>query len=81
MRYETKLWLRTAEEDIEDARMFYSAVKYFRTAFFAQQAVGKILKALFIEIAREEPPKIHSVTELYKILKEKSGFEFPKEIE
>ena len=81
MRYETKLWFRTAEEDIEDARMFHSAGKYFRTAFFAQQAVEKILKALFIEIAREEPPKIHSVTELYKILKEKSGFEFPKEIE
>jgi len=40
----------------------------------------KILKSLFEKFAREELPKICSVTGLYKILREKSGFEFPKEI-
>ena len=52
--------------------------RYFITAFFAQQSVGKIFKALFLILAREDPPKIHTVTEHYRELKNKSGFSFPK---
>ncbi|MEM4279086.1 MAG: HEPN domain-containing protein [Archaeoglobaceae archaeon] len=81
MRRETELWLRTAEEDLVDSKSFLASKRYFRSAFFAQQAVEKVLKALFIEMAREDPPKIHSVTELYGILKEKTGFKLSDELE
>ncbi|MDI9645858.1 MAG: HEPN domain-containing protein [Archaeoglobales archaeon] len=81
MRRETELWLRTAEEDLLDSRSFFTSRRYFRSAFFAQQAVEKVLKALFIEMAREDPPKIQSVTELYRILKEKTGFKLSDELE
>ena len=40
-----------------------------------------MLKALFIVIAKEDPPKILTVTELYRVLKNKSKFSFPEEIE
>ncbi|MHC1635120.1 MAG: HEPN domain-containing protein [Candidatus Methanospirareceae archaeon] len=39
------------------------------------------MKAIFIAIAREDPPKIHTVTELYKLPREKSSFKLPEEIE
>ncbi|MBC7110539.1 MAG: HEPN domain-containing protein, partial [Archaeoglobi archaeon] len=81
MRRESELWFKTAEEDLKDARAFIEMGRYFRTAFFAQQAVEKVLKALFIELLRTEPPKIHSVTELYRELREKSGFRLPEELE
>jgi len=81
MRREANLWLRSAEDDIIDAEFFLSNKRYFRTAFFAQQAVEKVLKALFLALAREDPPKIHSLTELYRILNEKSGFRLPESVE
>lgn len=81
VRREAELWLKSAEEDCFDAEVFYRNGRYFRTAFFAQQAVEKALKAMFIVMAREDPPKIHTVTELYRLLVEKSTFRLPEEIE
>ncbi|MCS7143453.1 MAG: HEPN domain-containing protein [Archaeoglobaceae archaeon] len=81
MRREAELWFKSAEEDLEDARAFMSSKRYFRTAFFAQQSVEKVLKALFIELAREEPPKIHSITELYRSLGDKTKFRIPRDLE
>jgi len=37
-------------------------------------------KALFFVVRREEPPRMHTVTELYAMLKE-SGFALPLELE
>ncbi|MEM1958519.1 MAG: HEPN domain-containing protein [Candidatus Nitrosocaldus sp.] len=48
----------------------FNAGRYFRAAFLAQQAVEKVLKALFFTVRREEPPRLHTVTELYSMLKE-----------
>jgi len=74
------LWLRAAEEDLADAEDMLKRGRYFRVAFFAHQAVEKVLKALFFTVRREEPPHIHTVTEPYMLLKEK-GFKFPEDIE
>ena len=80
MRREVVLWLKSAEDDIYDAELFFKDSRYFRTAFFSQQAVEKALKAMFFIVKKEDPPKIHTVTELYSELK-KSDFSLPKEIE
>ena len=74
------LWLKAAEEDLADAEDMLKRGRYFRAAFFAHQAVEKVLKALFFTVRREEPPHIRTVTELYMLLNEK-GFELPEEIE
>ncbi len=80
MRREVLLWLRSAEDDILDAKLLLKSGRYFRTAFFAQQAAEKALKALFFVIRREDPPKLHTVTELYRLLKSEE-FELPKDLE
>ncbi|MEM2823985.1 MAG: HEPN domain-containing protein [Thermofilaceae archaeon] len=80
VRREVELWLRAADEDLEDAKIALSGGRWFRAAFFSQQAVDKALKALFFVVRREEPPRIHTVTELYALLKE-AGFSLPRDIE
>ncbi|HID43230.1 MAG TPA: HEPN domain-containing protein [Archaeoglobaceae archaeon] len=80
MRREVKLWLLSADDDIYDAEVFFKNSRYFRTAFFSQQTVEKALKSLFFVVKKEDPPKYHSVTELYRELK-KSGFSLPAELE
>ena len=80
MRREALLWLAAAEEDLEDAKIAFDMGRWFRTAFFSQQAVEKALKALFFVILRREPPKTHVITELYKQLKE-AGFSLEVEDE
>ncbi|MDI3502222.1 MAG: hypothetical protein PWR13_486 [Archaeoglobi archaeon] len=57
MRRESELWFKTAEEDLKDARAFIEMGRYFRTAFFAQQAVEKVLKALFIGTSENRTSK------------------------
>jgi len=80
IRREVLLWVRAAGEDLVDAEDALKRGRWFRTAFFSQQAVGKALKALFFIVRREEPPKLHTVTELYAMLKE-LGFALPPELE
>ncbi len=79
-RREALLWLSAAEDDLVDARDALRRRRWFRAAFFAQQAVEKALKALFFVVRREEPPRIHTVTELYRMLAE-AGFRLPRELE
>ena len=69
-----------AREDLVDAEDALKRGQWFRAAFFAQQAVEKAFKALFLIVRREEPPRIYTVTELYAMLKE-PGFTPPSELE
>ncbi len=78
MRREVLLWIQSAYEDLEDAKDAFNRKRWFRAAFFSQQCVEKALKSLFFILRREEPPKIHSITELYLLLKE-SGFNIENE--
>lgn len=80
MRREAQLWLKAGYEDLEDAKDALLRKRWFRAAFFAQQAVEKIFKALFFVVKREEPPKIRTITELYLSLKEQ-GFSLLNELE
>ncbi|MGC8571401.1 MAG: HEPN domain-containing protein [Caldivirga sp.] len=80
MRREALLWIRAAEEDLFDADIMLKAGRWFRVAFHAHQAVEEALKALFFIVRREDPPKIHTITELYRMLKE-SGFTLPSDLE
>jgi len=74
------LWLRAAEEGLVDVEEAFKRKRWLRTAFYAQQAVEKALRALFFIVRREEPPHLHVVTELYSMLRE-AGFTLPRELE
>ncbi len=79
-REEVLLWMKAAEEDLYDAELALKNRRWFRAAFFAQQAVEKILKVLYIFLGREPPPKPHRVTVIYEGLRE-TGFMLPAELE
>jgi len=72
--------VEAAKEDLFDADDAIRRGRWFRAAFFSQQAVEKALKALFFVVRREEPPHIHTVTELYKLLKD-AGFSLQRDLE
>ncbi len=80
IREEAKLWIEAAYEDLYDAELAIKNKRWFRAAFYAQQAVEKALKALHIVYLREPPPYTHRVTVLYNRLKE-HGFTLPKDLE
>lgn len=68
MREETFNWLSQAKEDYNTAQYNLDGGIYYASVFFAQQAAEKSLKALFIEVNREEPPKTHSMVRLARSL-------------
>ena len=68
MRPETRDWIRVAERDFEAAQILFGKGAYDMAVFHMQQAVEKILKALWIEKYREEPPKTHNIQYLAREL-------------
>ncbi len=80
MRREVRLWLGMSLEDLKDAKIMLNLKRYFRAAFFSQQSVEKAFKALFFVVRRENPPHLHTVTELYRLLNE-AGFSLPERLE
>jgi len=80
VRREALLWLKAAEEDLEDAHDALGRRRWFRAAFFSHQAVEKALKALFFVILRRDPPKTHVISDLYRELRG-AGFQLPGEVD
>jgi HEPN domain-containing protein len=64
MRPEVERLLRQADRDLENARKSISIEAYEVSAFLAQQAVEKYLKALWVLLKKEPAPHTHSLTEL-----------------
>ncbi len=68
MREEAKAWWNQGEHDLNAARRLFEAEIFFACAFLCHQAVEKWLKAVYIELRRELPPKTHNLVELGKLL-------------
>ncbi len=65
MKPETQGWVRLAEEDRHMAGSALESSLYRPCVFHCQQATEKLLKALWIEQAKEGyPPKTHSLVSL-----------------
>jgi len=68
MREEVRrLWLQTLE-DLKTAEALLKAGRYYASVFFAQQAAEKALKALYIHLRGELPPRTHNLLELLRSL-------------
>lgn len=63
-----KYWLKTSEADIDAAAQLLKAKKFPHALFFAHLSLEKMLKALFIYIREEYPPKTHNVLLLARTL-------------
>ena len=57
-------WVKVAEDDIDTALFCYEGKRYLWALFMCQQALEKIIKALYIEINDKIPPKKHDLIEL-----------------
>ncbi|MHA1505582.1 MAG: HEPN domain-containing protein [Candidatus Asgardarchaeia archaeon] len=80
MRRECKLCPQSAREDLINAEDMFKRGRCFRAAFFCSTRCRKCIKSSFFVVRREEPPHIHTVTELYHYLKE-GNYSLPKEVE
>ncbi len=57
-------WLNVAEENLDTAQFCFDGKRYLWALFMCQQAVEKIIKALYININDKIPPKKHDLIEL-----------------
>ena len=64
MRNEARLLWEQALEDLKTAEALIEVKRYYASVFFSQQAAEKALKALYIELKRDFPPKTHSLLRL-----------------
>ena len=64
MRIEVERLIKQAERDLQSARRIIEIGSYEVLAFLAHQAVEKYLKAAWMVVKHEAPPRTHSLTEL-----------------
>lgn len=64
MREEVRRLIAQAERDLENADGNIGISAYEVAAFLCQQAVEKLLKALWIETRRQAPPFTHNLLDL-----------------
>ncbi len=57
-------WLKQANADLKTAKDLLKAKNYYASVNFSQQAAEKGLKAVFILLKNELPPRIHDLVEL-----------------
>ena len=57
-------WVRQAEHDLENAKKNLDIEAYDVSLILCQQAVEKMLKALYLKHRSENPPKVHSLVYL-----------------
>ncbi len=61
-------WLDIAEYDLETAAAMQNSQRYLYTVFMCQQAVEKLLKALYLQQKGEEAPRTHNLAYLFNAL-------------
>lgn len=68
MREEVRrLWLQ-ALEDLRTSEILLEVGRYYASVFFAQQAAEKALKAAYMHLKEEPPPRTHNLLELLEDL-------------
>ena len=62
-------WLDIAEYDLATAKAMLQSARYLYTVFMCQQALEKVIKALYLHLFDAEPPRSHNLAFLF----DKSG--------
>ncbi|MFH1678151.1 MAG: HEPN domain-containing protein [Candidatus Omnitrophota bacterium] len=61
-------WVEISEYDLRTAEAMLNAGRYLYVFFMCQQAVEKILKALYVQRNNELPPRTHNLLYLVEVL-------------
>lgn len=69
MKEETKDWVALADMDLAAAEVLLERGLYPPVIFHCQQAVEKLLKAIWLERTGEVPPRTHNLVDLASELK------------
>lgn len=59
-------WLDIADYDLGTAKAMMDTNRYLYVIFMCQQAVEKIIKALYIQKHDDEPPRSHNIAFVFK---------------
>lgn len=68
MRREIDIWVQQAEIDLKSAEKNFEGEIYYVCAFLCQQAIEKIMKAVFMNKTKNSPPNIHNLRELGELI-------------
>ena len=61
-------WLETSEYDIKTAEAMLETQRYLYVVFMCQQAIEKLLKAIYVQRKNELPPRTHNLLYLIDVL-------------
>lgn len=56
-----KNWIALADYDLKTAEVMFKGGRYVYVAFTCQQAVEKLLKAIYVKEKKQTPPYIHNL--------------------
>lgn len=68
MRREIDVWVEQAEIDLESAKVNFEQKIYYVAAFFCQQAIEKMMKAVIMFKTNTTPPNAHNLRELGELV-------------
>ena len=71
-------WLDIAEYDLETAEAMQNSGRYLYTVFMCQQALEKLLKAIYIQKKGEEAPRTHNLIHLFELVDLAKNVEYLK---
>ena len=63
-----KNWLALAEYDMTSAEVMFQTGRYVYVTFMCQQAIEKMMKALYVREYQQTPPYTHNLTRLLSLL-------------
>lgn len=63
-----KNWLSLAEYDLQTAKAMFITNRYLYVAFTCQQAIEKLLKAIYVKEKNETPPYTHNLIKLVSLV-------------
>lgn len=61
-------WLDIADYDLETAKAMLQSARYLYVVFMCQQAIEKVIKALYVNILDAEPPRSHNLAFIFNKL-------------
>lgn len=61
-------WVENAEYDLQTAEVMHQSARYSYTAFMCQQALEKIIKAVYLQENKAEAPRSHNLSYLVGLL-------------
>ena len=65
----TQKWIEIAEYDLKTAAAMLKSKRYLYVVFMCQQAIEKILKAIYVQQNKNVPPRTHNLLYLADTLK------------